>query len=167
LNGLAKSCHLIDTLTVFYLRISIACLVFAGAVVACKAPDPVAGSAPAKSVAPPKPVPKTSHTLVGNWLKEKSKDYIEGVYFYPNGKFARWGREPEGGWSTPGDYSLKGNKIHFKCIAPSLDNFGKDDDAIEGEAELVWITDDKIEFRGHGRKLALTRLPKEETSAKS
>ena len=145
----------------------LALFVLTGALISCKAPEAAKVVEPAKSTTSPKPKAAPPRTLVGNWLKEKSKDYIEGVYFYANGKFARWGREPEGGWSTPGDYTLKDNKVHFKCIAPSLDNFGEDDDAIEGEAELVWLSDDKIEFRGHGRKLALTRLAEKEGAAKT
>lgn len=123
----------------------------------------VAGS---PKVAPPSKSP-FKRTLIGAWIKTQSKDYVEGVNFFAGGKFVRWGREPEGGWQTPGEYKETGSKVHFKCIAPSLDNFGKDDDAVEGDADLVWISDDKLEFHGQGRTLALTRKPEKGAATKT
>ena len=105
---------------------------------------------------PPKPV----SPLVGSWIYDSStKNYTEGLYFRPDGKFVRWGREAEGGWSVGGTYKVVGTRVHFKGSTPNAYNFWKNEDDLEGEAELKWVSSTKIVFWGHGRKLALHRDP--------
>lgn len=118
------------------------------------------GAAPQKTAS--SPAPTKPRSIVGNWITDDSaKDYTEGIYFRADGNFVRWGTEAEGGWSTGGKYTVKGNRVHFKSQAPNRDNFGPKEDDLEGEAELTWKGTDRIEFSGHGRKLALHFAPKE------
>lgn len=113
--------------------------------------------APASRSGTEVPAPERSIASVeGNWLfLPKSSNYNDGIYFDGKDRYARWGREAEGGFSSPGKYSQSDTTLTFT----NEFTYWPDGEEMKGKAEILVLTDEQLELKTPKGTFKLKKLP--------